>query len=198
MVVIDATTLLLLLRPGILGPANAEGVPIERPKERIELLVERLQKAGTKIIVPTPALSEILVRAGADGSQQIVEYLNKYAVFRIEPFDTRAAIELAAMTREAIGRKAKRGSSAATWAKIKFDRQIVAIAKVCGANEIYSDDRDMESIAKLANIKVIGLADLPLPEEDRQGNLHLEGHADGQIVKSPDDGEEKAQAPEAR
>jgi hypothetical protein len=55
----------------------------------------------------------------------------------------------------------------------------------------------MVSIAKLAGIKVIGLADLPLPEEDRQGNLLLEGHADGQIVTSPEEGEEKAQGSEA-
>ena len=178
MVVIDATMLMLLLRSGIPVPAGPDGLPIEKPKERLELLVEKLQKARTKLIIPTPALSEILVRAGVQASQEIVEHLNKYAVYRIEAFDTKAAIEVAAMTRDA---RSKRGGSSSVWAKIKYDRQIVAIAKVCGATEIYSDDNDIVGIAKTVGIKVIGLADLPLPPEDRQGKLQLEGHADGQI-----------------
>jgi hypothetical protein len=64
MVVIDATMLLLMLRPGTLVPGGADGVPITRPKERIDYLVQQLDKAKTKIIVPTPALGEALVRAG--------------------------------------------------------------------------------------------------------------------------------------
>jgi hypothetical protein len=195
MVVIDATMLLLLLRPGTPVPPGPDGLPIEKPKERIELLVEKLQKAPEKIIIPTPALSEALVRAGRDGSTQIVEYLNKYAVFRIEAFDTRAAIEVAAMTRTALDTGKKRGDSNATWAKVKYDRQIVAIAKVCGATEIYSDDDDVEAIAKSVNIKVIGLHALPLPEKDRQGTLQLEGHADGQIAKAREEDDEASPTP---
>jgi predicted nucleic acid-binding protein len=174
MVVIDATMLMLLLRPGVSAPAGPDGVPISHPKQRIENLVQELDKAKTKIVVPTPALSEALVRAGAAASQQIIEYLNKYAVFRIEPFDTRAAIEVAAMTRAALDSGKKKGSSAAVWAKIKYDRQIVAIAKVCGAATIYSDDSDIRAIAKIADISVIGLADLALPPEKAQHELPLE------------------------
>lgn len=194
MVVIDATMLLLLLRPGTLVPPGKDGVQIENPKGRIELLVEKLQKAKTRIIIPTPALSEALVRAGRDGSLQLVEYLNRYAIFRIEPFDTRAAIEVAAMTRTALaGKGGKKGGSGSVWAKIKYDRQIVGIGKVCGATEIYSDDGDIESMAKLANIKVIKLGDLPLPEEDRQGQLQLEGHADGRIIKTSAEEDDEGQ-----
>lgn len=196
MVVIDATMLMLLVRPGTPVPVAPGGLPVEKPKERIELLIEKLQRARSKLIIPAPALSEVLVRAGPFASQAIVEYLNKYAVFRIEPFDTKAAIELAAMTRGAIAGKGKRGNSAATWAKLKYDRQIVAIAKVCGVTEIYSDDGDIAGIAKDTGIKVIGLADLPLPEEDQQGQLQLEGHADGQVIHSPKEDDE-AERPEA-
>jgi hypothetical protein len=114
-----------------------------------------------------------LVRAGAEASQLIVEELGKHSVFRIEPFDERAAIEVAAMTRAAIKGGKKRGSSVATWAKIKYDRQIVAIAKVAQATTIYSDDGDIGTIAKQVGISVIGLADLPLPPEDRQHLLPL-------------------------
>lgn len=94
-------------------------------------------------------------------------------MFRIESFDTRAAIEVAAMTRSAIDSKAKRGASDSTWAKIKYDRQIVAIAKVNQANLIYSDDRDIRAIATQAGIAVVGLADLQLPPESAQHELPL-------------------------
>jgi hypothetical protein len=147
-VVIDATNLLLMLRPGTPVPPDSSGALIDKPKERIEYLVQRLDKAKAKLIIPTPALSEALVRAGAAASQQIIEDLQKYAVFQIEPFDTRAALEVAAMTRSAISRGNKRGRSSATWAKVKYDRQIVAIAKVCGATTIYSDDEDIEALGK--------------------------------------------------
>jgi hypothetical protein len=179
MVVIDATMLLPLLRPGVLNPAGPGGVPIDRPKERIDFLVKELEAAGIKIIIPAPALSEVLVRAGSVASQEITERLGKLAVFRIEPFDTRAAVEVAAMTRNAISAGNKKGSSDATWAKLKFDRQIVAIARVCGATTIYSDDRHLRSMAIRAKIKVIGLADLPLPAESAQLDMHLSGSASG-------------------
>jgi len=192
---IDATMLLLLLRPGTKVPADAEGVEIEKPKERIEFLIQRLQREKTKLIIPTPALSEALVRAGNEGAAQIVEHLNKFAVFRIEPFDTRAAIELAAMSREALGRAGKRGGTTAVWAKVKFDRQIVAIAKVVGASVIYTDDGDVVTFAKQAGIKAIGLTDLPLPVEDRQFRLNLEGHGDAD-VPAPKEPEEETLGPE--
>jgi len=73
--------------------------------------------------VPTPVLSEILVRAGPAASQEIVEKLNRLAVFRLESFDARAAIEVAAMTRGALAETGKkRGKATGPWAKIKCDR----------------------------------------------------------------------------
>ena len=197
MVVIDATNLLLMLRPGTPVPAGPGGVPIDKPKERIEHLIQQLDKAKTKIIIPTPALSEALVRAGAAASQQIIEHLQKYSVFRIEPFDTRAAIEVAAMTRDALDSGKKRGGSATTWAKIKYDRQIVAIAKVCGATTIYSDDRDVRSLAKGTKISVVGLADLSLPAEKAQLDLELTGAADGTANVTGDEIAEEQKPTEA-
>jgi predicted nucleic acid-binding protein len=173
MVAIDATMLLLMLRPGTPVPAGADGVPIDRPKERIDHLVNELDKTSSKLIIPTPALSEALVYAGADASQKIVDELTKWSVFQIAAFDTRAAIEVAAMARAALARGRKRGDSNATWAKLKYDRQIVAIAKVNGATTIYSDDDDIRAIAGEVGIEVKSLADLPLPEQSPQRELTL-------------------------
>jgi len=189
MVVIDATMLMPLMRPDIPVPSRKDGLPVEKAKERIDYLVKQLEKDRQKIIVPTPVLSEILVRAGAEMSERIIEHLQKFAVFRIEAFDTRAAIEVAAMTRELLdSRSRKRGTSNATWTKIKFDRQIVAIAKVTNSTTIYSDDDDVKKIAARAKIAVIRLEDLPLPPEDAQLGFVLTGAAEGSTRRTGDDG----------
>ncbi len=99
MVVIDATFLLLFFRPDVPVPGAPGGAKIDLPRERIEHLIQQLEKTRTTIIVPTPVLAEILVRAGSSASQEIVEKLNRLAVFRVESFDARAAIEVAAMRR---------------------------------------------------------------------------------------------------
>ena len=177
MVVIDATMLLLLLRPETSVPAS-----IDRPKERIEYLVQRLDQAKTKIIIPTPTLSEALVRAGATGAQRIVEQLQRFSVFSIEAFDTRAAIEVAAMSRDALEKGNKRGQSTASWAKVKYDRQIVAIAKVNGATTIYSDDGDIKTLGRRSSINVVTLAELPLPPQPAQLDLELR-HIGDEIAK---------------
>lgn len=174
MVVIDATTLMLFFRPEVKGPVGKDGVPIDFAKERIENLIRDLEKSRGKIVVPTPVLSELLVRAGATQSQQIIERLNRYRVFSIEPFGPRAAIEVAAMTRAALESGNKKGDSNSPWAKVKFDRQVVAIAKVVSASMIYSDDEDVSKIAAKVDIPVCGIADLPIPDEARQGRFQFE------------------------
>lgn len=196
MVVIDATILMLFLRPDVGVPAGPSGAAVNLPNERIQHLIEQLEKARTKVVVPTPVLSEVLVRAGQAASQKIVEEINRLAVFRIESFDARAAIEVAAMTRAALNRTGKkRGTMTSPWAKIKYDRQIVAIAKVIRATTIYSDDADVRSIATDEGIPVIGLSELPLPDESRQQDLfkHQEVKDDGP-PKEPKDPAEGPQA----
>jgi len=90
---------------------------------------------------------------------------------KIADFDQRAAVEMAAATREAIDAGNKRSGSESTWAKVKFDRQIIAIARVEGASTIYSDDEDIVRFAKNSGITVTRISDLPLPPEDTQRSL---------------------------
>jgi hypothetical protein len=49
------------------------------------------------------------------------------------------------------------------WSKVKFDRQIVAIARVEGAERIYSNDDDIKRLGASDGIEVITLDDLELP-----------------------------------
>ena len=62
MVVIDATILMLLFRSDV--PArliDSKGNPIEHIKERVDYLVKTLEGSKSRIIIPTPVLSELLV-----------------------------------------------------------------------------------------------------------------------------------------
>ncbi|MEX2582378.1 MAG: hypothetical protein WD766_03850 [Gemmatimonadota bacterium] len=180
MVVIDATTLLLFVDPNAAGPRDANGAPVQNARRRIEYLITELDRKRTKVVIPTPALSEVLVRSGLAESQRVVELLDKLAVFVIEPFDQRAAIEVAQMLRTESAqsqRRAKRGG-AETWAKVKYDRQIVAIAKVVGAAAVYSDDNDVYGLCGRLKIPAYRTADLPLPPENLQQSIFdvLERH----------------------
>lgn len=173
MVVFDATTLIFLLDPDAKPPPDQAGQPVNHVQERIQYLIDTLSKDKQKIIVPTPALSELLVRAG-DAGPGYLELLNTTTAFKVVDFDQRAAVEVAAATREAQKSGDKRSGSESTWAKIKFDRQIVAIAKVENAEIIYSDDADIARFAKDLGIRVFRIADLPLPPTEAQRNLPLD------------------------
>jgi hypothetical protein len=173
MVVFDATMLSLLLRSGAKPPLDsATGKPVQYAEVRIAHLVEQLEKSRTIVIIPTPALTEILIKAGAVGPT-IVSRIQKSSVLRIQAFDSRAALELAQMTNALASVSDKRAAIDAPWSKIKFDRQIVAIAKVNAATAIYTDDEKLIAFAKLHDIPCIQTADLPIPDSARQPELPL-------------------------
>jgi predicted nucleic acid-binding protein len=200
MVVFDATMLLLFLRPSSGRPTDSVGKPIEQIEERLAALVQRLERTKSRIIVPTPALSEVLVHAGNAGPE-IVETLTRSTVFRIVPFDALAAVEAALMTRAALKTKDKRSGLNAPWAKVKFDRQIVAIAKATSATMIYTDDSDVRTLATAEDIPVTGLAELPLPPEKVQTELSLEPpkeQTDAALLEIDEATDEESDAAEPR
>ena len=124
------------------------------------------------MILPTPVLCEFLILVGRDGP----EYLEKLSGMKsilVKPFDQVAAIELAAVEVEDRLRQGKRAGSGSPWAKLRFDRQIVAIAKTNGASRIYSDDEDVVKFATRREMKVIRTWELPLPPA-RQIDLYDE------------------------
>jgi len=169
MVVFDSSVLLLVLDPNAKAPNDPDtGKPLEKAAERIRYLIENLSTAKEKIIIPAPVLSEVLVYAD-DAFQPYLDTLNEQSVFRIAPFDQKAAMEAALTLRDAIRRGGHRVDTTgpdATKGKIKFDRQIVAVAKAEKAHTIYSDDADIHGYAKQAGLKAYRTAELDLPPED--------------------------------
>lgn len=167
MAVFDATALVHLLEPGAPSAKNpATGQPVPNASARIKHLVNTLEERREKVVIPTPALSEVLVHAN-EAAEDYLKVLHKSARFRIAPFDERAAIEHAAMTREAIGRGDLRAGSDATRAALKFDRQIIAIARVEGESVIYSDDVNLGKFGSGLGLQVIPTYELPSPPAEQ-------------------------------
>jgi predicted nucleic acid-binding protein len=164
MVVFDTTILLFLL-----NEQTPSSVP--RAVERVEYLIDQLSEAGERIIIPTPVLAECLTKAGAAGPDYLA-VIAKQSVFRVVPFDERAAIETAARLAHVFPRaRAADLEAQVSRHRIKFDWQIVAVAAVEGATAVYSDDPGVVKLARDAGMQAYRLADLPLPPEDPQAAL---------------------------
>jgi len=140
-------------------------------KNRIDFLLSDLSGRGDQIVVPTPALSELLIKSGK-ARNGIIQELTKNPRWILAPFDVRAALELSLFTDAALSKGDKRHGAAATWAKVKFDRQIVAIGKVLRVLCIYSDDHGVQTAGRREGLSVLGVADIPLPPKD-SGDFEL-------------------------
>jgi hypothetical protein len=154
----DSSYLIAFLHPNPNPPMDRQGKAVTLFRERISALIEELSAANDIIGIPAPALAETLVRSGPNRAQYM-KILGDSWKFQLVPFGSRAAIETADLI--AIVKKNK--DQWDTWAKVKFDIQIVAIAKAESVSVIYSDDQDIEKFAKRLNIHVVRICDLPSP-----------------------------------
>jgi len=162
---LDSSTLTLVINPGARPPNDpATGEPLILAKERVEGLIAGLG-ASDRLIIPTPVLAEVLVGAG-EGAPEIMNLLQTLARIQIVPFDTRAAVELAVMTREAEVHGSKKGESVEPWQKVKFDRQIIAIAKVAASDSIFSDDGKLCKFAHSVGLMTQSSWELAPPKEN--------------------------------
>lgn len=163
-VAIDASVLLHLIDPDLPVPPGPNGEVPTRCRERLEHFIAGMSKRGDRLLIPTPALSESLVRAGDAGPGWLAALSGRKAV-RTAPFDDKAAFECAAL---ALERRKRRGAT--TRNKAKFDEQIVAIAVAEQAELLLSDDPDIRSLAP-SHVTVKGIGDLDLPPEAAQTDM---------------------------
>lgn len=178
MIIFDSSYLVVLLHPNPAPAKDRENKPVSQFKERVAHLTQMMDVSNDTIGVPTPAMAEVLVRSGAARAKYVATLSDTWK-FQILPFDSRAAIEAADLIAAIKTQKEKWE----TWAKVKFDIQIVSIAKAEAATVIYSDDKDIENYAKRFKIRVIRICDLPLPPPPEealpiQENIPLGGQQD--------------------
>lgn len=167
-VAFDASVLVYLLDENAAAPRGADNQPIPDCQTRVAHLIAELQRAKAKIVIPAPSLAEVLVYGGTAASEWL-SILNTSRHIFIAPFDERAAVEYSMMERLKISGRQKVSSRT----KAKFDHQIVAIARVEGADRIYSDDGDIKRLWS-DDRQVIGIADLPLPQQDAQLRIEFD------------------------
>lgn len=165
-VVLDANYMVAWQQPENMDVPEdpATGAPITKFAERVQYLITQLEETTTRIVIPTPALSEFLVRAGAAGAP-IVALLNKNKNFRIAEFDRRAAIEAAEIIRHELDVIGKNKSLPDSWSKAKFDIQICAIAKIAGADRVYTGDQGLANKCRRQALTPVMFHELALPPD---------------------------------
>jgi len=174
-VAFDNTMLSILLNPhGKIPFVEGTTDPVECAKERAESVILMLQKARRKIIIPAPACAELLTAIGPT-AEQYVSLVSRSRIFEIGSFDARCAAELAFINRDALAQLDQK-NAAEPYQKRKVDRQIIAICKVYGATELYTNDKGLANQALLCGVTPIGIADVEIPDSARQGKLNLEQH----------------------
>lgn len=141
------------------------------------------------MLVPAPALSEILVTEGVD-VQDVLTTLRGSTFIRIGDFDERAAVELAMRLRVAIQSGDLRQGMQITKNAMKFDRQIVAIALVSGARILFSDDDGVEKFASACGLATKRVTSLPVPVSQRKLFEQQEDSGDSKAVEIVGDGQD--------
>jgi len=177
MALFDSAMLTLLLWDGARPPLHPDtGVSVTNCKERIAHLVSSLHKSKQRILIPTPVLSEVLVVSGGSGLKYL-EIIHRSPVFRVVPFDTLAAVELAELNRAALQAGDKKGGVDSPWQKIKLDRQILSCGRVVGAKTLYTDDCQLATFASRLGMNVVRVHELPLPDSTKQLDMLESLHA---------------------
>jgi len=161
----DAGFLHILFDEKARVPRDPKGKPIiDRAQDRIDFLVQTIgERRDNKIILPTPALTEFMLLA-EDRYADYLTIIRRRSIFEISGFDDPESVELVEHWRKfGDHRKKLRMGTPETWAKMKYDRQIAAIAVTRRVDRIYSTDSDLKKYADELQIKYVGLTNLPLP-----------------------------------
>ena len=122
-------------------------------QEKYDLFENLIKQKKIIIAIPTPVITELFSGPVKKVSNEV---LGKN--IKVLPFDYRASIECA----DIFGYKNKQKEPEGSKAKIKFDCQIIAIAKANNITTIYTDDEQLTKRAKKLGIEVISSEELPL------------------------------------
>lgn len=133
--------------------------------ERTRHFLKECEKQKTRILLPTPVIAEFLVCSN-DCNEELKQLLTLSSMLNPVSFDQRAAYEHAIITREALSTaNGKTMGIPGSWQKIKFDRQIVAISKSLGAEELYCADKGLAKHAETCGLTVKSFSDMEIPPD---------------------------------
>jgi predicted nucleic acid-binding protein len=132
--------------PGIIGKPSAMN---SAECVRARAFFDWLSKSpGTEVAIATPTLAELMLQLAPQAAQQAFSALKNR--IRIFPFDERAALLMAKLhaMRLADGELERISKELAIRMRLlRFDLQILAVAKANGATCVYSEDKKMRNFA---------------------------------------------------
>jgi predicted nucleic acid-binding protein len=140
----------------------------EGGKARIHFLIDETKKSRGRLVIPAPAFSEFSVYAKPEEIRLLLEE----RIFRIAPFDTRAALECGAIFKAWLAGQPKKSLESKdkdpSKPKIKFDLQIISIAKITDTTLLITNDRQLKTLAAQYGIHARPVEDIALPDTERQ------------------------------
>jgi predicted nucleic acid-binding protein len=156
---------------------------------RLDHLLEKVAKADGVLVLPTPAISELLVRT-ENGTTAWLGALQKRSAVRVAPFDMKAAVECAMIHRLAVSAGGKRHGTkkGEHYQKVKIDRQIAAIARVAGSDLLVTDDDNLIAVANFVGLQALRPVELELPSAAAQIRLEFTVPAASTETDSPPPG----------
>lgn len=170
-IAVDNNILAWILSDACRPPRNPDtGEELNDGTARLRVLKNSIASGDIEpLIIPMPAVAE-LFSVEDKAREKLLPILKDELTFTMEEFGLRAAIELGIVNNEYYATGDRRAGQEGTWAKIKADRQIYAIAKVCGADVMYTDDKGLTTLCESHGISVVHSWDMPLPDNP-QGDL---------------------------
>lgn len=161
-IVIDTNVLVQIMRnersTDLRHPETGE--VIDRPFERASALVDHVDAVGGLVVIPAPVLSEYLFGIDKKSFQAHLDVINSVKSIEVAPFDDIAAIECAMLVSDS---EQKQLDPDATKAKLRVDRQILAIAVASRVSEIWTHDIGLTKKAESMGLSVKSLADIGPP-----------------------------------
>ena len=162
----DSSFLIAMAEPNVpLGAASGSLAP-EEARERFSRLLKELDKSRTQIVLPTPVLAEVLVRR-SDQMARLLQAVQRSSRLLIAEFGPAAAAEAADMIRLHLPDRKGRLAHLSRHG-VKFDLQILAIAKVQRCGTIYTTDSGLAELARRSKILPISMAQLPSADEPQK------------------------------
>lgn len=168
----DTNVLAWMLSDAAAPPIDkSTGKPVTEGGARLKLLKDRITSGEIEpIIIPTPVLAEVF-SVEPDALGKYLPILSDPLVFTLAPFGLAASVELSIVNNEYLATGDKRGGLQHSWQKIKTDRQIFAIAKVAGADAIYTDDDGLSKLCEQRGMRVVHSWEIPLPDTGTQNDM---------------------------
>lgn len=136
------------------------GEMITEVTRRIDALVDRIENLDGTIIIPAPVLAEFLIGIDKNTHQAHINLIRSMACFEIASFDEMSAIECAQLPTMSELRQMMKSDTAN---KVKFDRQIISIAKSLNVDEVWTHDHGVFQRCKQLGIVVRSLISIEPP-----------------------------------